>query len=152
MRCLIWFCLSPEIIFQAVYLNKYLFYSIFQCFPNCIFWIVREKMQIKKINRKWVPHELSETYREMREIYSKLNLKNYKQQKTCLQHTITIEETWISLYRPPEKDQARERLRKCEKSTSVTVSYRYEPKVMQIWSMDIKCIFYYEFLDEKEPL
>ena len=69
--------------------------------------IVREKMQMKKINRKWVPREISETHREMRETYSKLNLKNYKQQKTCLQHT-TIDETCISLYRLLEKDQARE--------------------------------------------
>ena len=79
--------------------------------------IVREKIQMRKINRKWVPHELSKTHREMRETYSKLNLKNY-------QHTITIDETWISLYRPPKKDQAREWLRKGEKSISVTVSDR----------------------------
>ena len=38
--------------------------------------IVREKMQMKKINTKWVPHELSETHKEMRETYSKLDLKN----------------------------------------------------------------------------
>ena len=105
---------------------------------------------MKRINRKWVPHKHSETHGEMRETYSKLNLKNYKQQKIRLQHTITIDETWISLYRPPEKDQAREWLRKGEKSTSVTVSYRYGPEVILICATNIKGIYYYEFLDEKE--
>ena len=35
-------------------------------------------------------------------------------------------------YRPPEKDQDREWLRKCEKSTSVTVTDRYWPKFMYV--------------------
>ena len=114
--------------------------------------IVRQKLLMKKICRKWVPHELSESQREMRETYSKVNLKNFKQQKSRLQHTITVDETWISLYRQPEKDQAREWLGKGEKATSVTVADRYGPKVMLICAMDITGICYYEFLDEKETV
>ena len=66
----------------------YDFYSSDDCAQNCA-----RKIQMKKINKKWVPHELSETHREMHETYSNLNLKNYKQQKTRLQHTITIYKT-----------------------------------------------------------
>ena len=49
--------------------------------------IVRAKVQLKKINRKCDPHELSETHEEMRETYSKLNLKNYEQQKKLVSNT-----------------------------------------------------------------
>ena len=44
----------------------------------------------------------------MRVITSRDNLKDHNQQKNRLEHTITINETCISLYRPPEKDQTKE--------------------------------------------
>ena len=85
-------------------------------------------MHIKKISRKWVSHEPPESHVEIRETYLIPNLKNYNQQKTCLKHTVTIDETIISFYSPPEKDQTREWLRKGQKLISVIVADIYEPK------------------------
>ena len=114
--------------------------------------ILKEKLKMKKINAKWVPHELSPGQMETRVVYCKSNLKEYNQQTSRLTHTITIDETWVSLYRPPEKDQAKQWLKKGERSTQVARPDRYGPKVMMILAMDIKGIFYYELLHEKETV
>ena len=87
---------------------------------------------------------------ETRVGYSEFNLVKYQQQRSRLEHTVTIDETWISFNRPPEKDQAREWRTAGEKVTSVAVPDRFGPKVMLILAMDIKGIFYYELLAENE--
>ena len=45
---------------------------------------------------------------ETRVAYCTLNLKDYRQQTTRLTHTVSIDETWVSFYRPLEKDQTKE--------------------------------------------
>lgn len=119
---------------------------------NTCHLIVTKKLEMKKIMKKWVPHELTPGQMEMRMVYSECNLRNYNQQKTRLEHTVAIDETWVSLCRPPEKDQAKEWLQKGESSTSVAVLDRFGPKVLLILAMDVTGICYYEILPEKETL
>ena len=59
---------------------------------------------MEKINSKLVPHELSPAQNETRVVYSVQNIQYYNQQKSFLEYTISNDETWISLNRPPEKD------------------------------------------------
>ena len=64
--------------------------------------IMTEKLKMKKIAKKWVPHKLTPSQKETRVVYSECNLRNYNQQKSRLEHTVAIDETWVSLYRPQE--------------------------------------------------
>lgn len=114
--------------------------------------IITKNLKMRKVNAKWVPHELSPSQKETRVVYSTCNLRNFNQQKSRLQHTVAIDETWVSFFRPPEKDQAKVWLRKGEKRPSLAVADRYEPKVMVILAMDIKGICGYEILPKKETV
>jgi histone-lysine N-methyltransferase SETMAR len=89
---------------------------------------------------------------ESRVVYSTSNLRNYNQEKTRLEHTVAVDETWVSLYRGPERDQAKEWRRPEEKSTSVVVPDRFGRKVMIILAMDIRGICYYEIIAPKEKV
>lgn len=114
--------------------------------------IVTGDLKMTKKNKKWVPHELTPGQLETRVVYSRFNLVTYSQQKSRLEHTVTIDETWMSLHRPPEKDQAREWLKEGEEPTSVAGFDRYGPKVMAIVAMDINGICYSELLAQKETV
>lgn len=67
--------------------------------------IVVNKLGMKKVNAKWVPHELSPSQMECRLVYSRTNVDSYNQQNSRLTYTFTVDETWISLYRSFETDQ-----------------------------------------------
>ena len=114
--------------------------------------IVTEELKMTQKNEKWVPHELSPGQMETRVVYSTCNLRTYNQQKSRLTHTVAIDETWVSLHRPPERDQARQWLQQGEMPSSVAVPNRYGPKVMMILAMDIRGICYYEILSDKEKM
>jgi transposase len=114
--------------------------------------IIKEKLKFRKVNAKWVPYELSPAQMETRVAYCTLNLKNYRQQTTRLTHTISIDETWISFYRPPEKDQTKEWRRPGEKKTNVALPNTLGPKRMLVLAMDYDGICYYEILEEKEKM
>ena len=100
------------------------------------FKIVTEKLKFKKVSAKWVPHEINFSQKQVRVDYSRVNLKTYNQQKSRLENTLAIDETWIRFNRPPEKDQAPLWLREGEKPTTLAVPNRYGPKLMCIMAMD----------------
>jgi len=114
--------------------------------------IITENLKMKKILAKWVPRELSPSQLETRVVYCKDNLRNYNQQQSRLSHTVAIDETWVSLYRPPEKDQSKQWLRRGEKPKSMAVPDRFGSKVMIILAMDIRGICYYEILNQNEKI
>ena len=116
------------------------------------FRIVTEQLKMVKKMKKWIPHDLSPAQLEVRVVYSASNLRTFKQQQSRLEHTIAVDETWVSLNRPPERDQAREWLYEGESSTSLSLPSRFGPKVMIAMAMDIKGICYYEVLDAKEKM
>lgn len=114
--------------------------------------IISKKLRMTKLNSKWVPQELTDEQKIIRVEYSELNVREYNRQKTRLEHTVTIDETWISLNRPPEKDQVKEWRLQGERPTPVSRPDRYSPKVMMILAMDFNGICYYEILDEKQTV
>lgn len=114
--------------------------------------IIRGKLKMTKKLKKWVPHELSPAQLEMRVVYSASNLRTFHQQKSRLEYTVAVDETWVSLNRPPERDQAREWLRSDEPSGSVALLNRFGPKVMLAMAMDIRGICYYEILVKGERM
>ena len=104
------------------------------------------------MNAKWVPHKLDFGQKHMRGITSRGNLKDYNQQKSRLKHKLTIDETWISLYRPPEKDQTKEWRMKGERQTQMAVLNRYQPKLMMFMAMDDHGIVGYQLFEEKQTV
>lgn len=111
--------------------------------------IVTGKLKMAKKLRKWIPYQLTPKQVEARVEASRANLQLYQQQESRLEHTVAIDETWVSLYRPPERDQAREWCRPGEASSSVVLPTRFGRKVMLIVALDIHGICYYEILAEK---
>ena len=114
--------------------------------------IITKKLKYKKFNAKWDPHQLDSGQKYMLVITSRDNLKDYNQPKSRLEHTLTIYETWISLYRPPEKDQTKEWRMKGERLTQVAVPNRYQPKLMMVMAMDDDGIAGYQLLEEKQTV
>ena len=55
-----------------------------------------------------------------------------------MEHSVTNDETWLSLCRLREKDQANEWSSPGEKPPEVVEKERFYPKVMLILAMDIK--------------
>lgn len=114
--------------------------------------ILTKTLGMKKINAKWIPHELTPGQVETRVVYSECNLLKYNQQTSRLKHTIATDETWVSLYRPPEKDQLKTWVRKGDQPTCVALPDRYGPKVMLALAMDYNGICYYEVLEHNEKM
>ncbi|CAH2101227.1 unnamed protein product [Euphydryas editha] len=84
--------------------------------------------------------------------YARVNLRAYKQQPSRLEHTVAIDETWVNLYRPPEKDQTKVWLATGEKQPSVVVKSRFGPKLILVLAMDFNGICYYELLGQHETV
>ena len=114
--------------------------------------IVTQVLKMKKLAKKWVPHELTPDQTKSRVDYCRLNLRTYNQQTSRLEHTVAVDETWVSLNRPPERDQAREWRKPGEKPTTVVVPNRFGRKVMMALAMDFNGICYYEILDRNEKM
>lgn len=114
--------------------------------------IITKKLYMKKLNAKWVPRELTDNQKLLRVEYSELNIREYNRQKSRLEHTVAIDETWVYLNRPVEKDQAKEWRTTAENPTQVPQLNRYSQKVIMILAMDIKGICYYEILDENQSV
>ena len=59
---------------------------------------------MNKLNAIWVLQELEYNQKLLRVEYSELNIREYNRQMGRLEHTVAIEETWVYLNRPVEKD------------------------------------------------
>lgn len=69
--------------------------------------IVRTELCMKKILGKWVPHVLTDSQQDHRIISCRMNLMNFRKTKSLLKRTISIDETWVSLYMQPDRNQQR---------------------------------------------
>lgn len=86
-----------------------------------------------------------------------------RRKKIRLEHTVTIDEIWLSLYRQPERDQAYER-RRCpiEKSSSMAMLSKFGSIRNRYWghllcrilaeSETMNAAPYLEFLEKKKLL
>lgn len=114
--------------------------------------LVTNNLKFKKLHKKWIPYELTDSQFETRVNYCKLNLLNYNQQRSRLQRTVAIDESWISLNRPPERDQSKEWRRSGEAASTVAAAKPFGSKRMLILALDFKGVCYYELLAEKETV
>ena len=77
--------------------------------------IVRGELGYKKILSKWILHELTDFQRQLRVVCCHSNLRMLSQTKTLLKRTLTIDESWVSLYMEPDRFQARQWVQKVKK-------------------------------------
>lgn len=83
-------------------------------------------------------------------VHSTCNLPNVNQQKSLLEHTVSIYDASIPTMMIREKDQANEWHRPGVKSSAMAVSNRFGCKVVVALGMDVRGICYYEVLAKGE--
>ena len=57
--------------------------------------ILRNELKMKKINHKWIPHELTESQKQIRVVHAQ-NLQNHLSDSVKQNNTITLDETWVN--------------------------------------------------------
>lgn len=111
--------------------------------------ILRNDLKMKKLLGKWIPHELSDSQRQMRVFLARQNIKIYNKTKAILQRTISIDESWVSLYMQPNRDQARSWQYPGEQPETVPRENIHGDKRMLIMAMSWDGIAFWELLPPK---
>lgn len=70
--------------------------------------IVTNELKMTKKLGKWVPYKLTSDQENYRELCARVNLRTYNKTKTLLNRTLSIDETWLSLYMEPDRNQQRQ--------------------------------------------
>ena len=151
---------NPEILEQRIEQVKACFdesrhWSLRSLASNCGFsygtaWkIVKEKLQMTKVLDKWVPHKLSSEQKELRVLCSTLNLRLYSKTPGLLQRILTVDETWVTLYMEPDREQRRNWRYPGEEPEQVAHQNTHQEKRMLIMAMDFNGIAFYELQPPK---
>ena len=80
------------------------------------------------------------------------NLSMLSKDKSLLKRTLTIDETWLSLYMSPNKDQAKTWRFPGEEPDQQVNDQRFGIKRMLVMAMDFYGICFYWLLDEKQTV
>ena len=111
--------------------------------------LMKNEFKLTKKHGKWVPHLLTQDQKDMRCFACQSNLQFYRKTKTLLERTITIDETWVSLYMAPNKDQSAQWLFPGEQPQQVVAQNIHQEKRMLIMAMDFNGIAFYGLLPQK---
>jgi [histone H3]-lysine36 N-dimethyltransferase SETMAR len=111
--------------------------------------IVKNDLLLTKKLGKWVPHNLNEYQKEHRILSCQANLALYNKDKSRLKRTITLDETWVSLYMSQDRSQSRVWVRQEEKPPIIVKDNIGKNKRMLIMSMDFNGIAFWDLLPEK---
>ena len=69
--------------------------------------ILKDRLKMRKIASKWVPHELTDAQKWLRYDASRTHLERYEREgDDFLRRIITIDETWAKSYEPQLKRQS----------------------------------------------
>lgn len=96
-----------------------------------------------------MPYELSPDQMEHRVLACRNNLQIYRKTKELIKRTVSIDETWVSLYMEPDKSQARGWYQADEQPNEISRQNIHANKRMLIMGMDFGGIAFYELLPEK---
>ncbi len=120
--------------------------------PASVHKILTKDLQMKKIMAKWVPHLLDERQHEQRCEAAYRNLQLLSQHPRLLRQTLALDETWVVLYRPFERDQRRFWLCTGEEPPQVPKQKMHERKRMLLVAMEFDGIAYYHLYEEGETV
>ncbi len=69
--------------------------------------ILKDELNLVKISAKWVPHVLSKEQKETRQYMAYNNILRFKANPDMLKKVIALDESWVFLYNPLSRDQAK---------------------------------------------
>ena len=69
--------------------------------------ILKDELNLVKISAKWVPHVLSKEQKETRQYMTYNNILRFKADPDMLKKVIALDESWVFLYNPLCRDQAK---------------------------------------------
>ena len=95
-----------------------------------IFNIIHEKLKLKKLTSRWVPHELTEKNRLERVRCCKENLAKFKENKWRLGDVVTGDECWVYHRKIAKKQLNASWVKEGDKPRTVVRLNRFEQKTM----------------------
>jgi hypothetical protein len=104
---------------------------------------------VKKLG-KWVPHVLTEEQMEHRCLVADIKLKRINRHNYLLRSIVAIDETWVSLYTPPQRDQRQFWLPRRVTAPEIPNKEIRERKRLLVLAMDFDGVAFYELLNENE--
>lgn len=114
--------------------------------------IIHNDLKMKKVLGEWLPHTLTKDQKAMRVLCCELNLELHKKTKNLINRTLAIDETWVSLYMEPDRNQKRLYLYPGEEPKPTVHQNIHVNKRLLIMAMDFNGIAFYEILEEKQTL
>ena len=107
---------------------------------------------MKILMSKWVPHFLRDEQKEHRVFACENNLQLLCKDKNLINRTLAIDETWLSLYMQPQRDQVWFWKNKNEESPEFLQQSNYKRIRMLILAMDFQGVAYWKLYEPKKTV
>lgn len=124
--------------------------------PQSVLTILTQKLGMRKICARWVPHALSSEQKENRvRIAQQLRLRWRREGESFLNRIITLDETWVRAYEPELKSQTAEWHHKDSPKKSRPRKVRQNPsrvKLMVIVAYDSKGVVLVHAIPEEKTV
>jgi hypothetical protein len=121
--------------------------------PKTTLWeLLTQEFGLSKKYGKLVPHLLSEDQREARVNVCYSNLVRYRRRRKLLDRTLAIDETWVLLYQPPNKDQQRFWLEKGAEAPRIVAQELRTKKAMLIFALDFEGVAFWHLCEEGQTV
>lgn len=114
--------------------------------------ILTTELKMTKKLGKWVPHDLTEDQKMARVLACKTNLQEYSKHPKRLKKTFSVDETWVSLYMEPDRNQARVYLYPGEEPPNIPRANIHATKRMLIMAVDFNGIAFWKLQPEKSSV
>lgn len=114
--------------------------------------ILKEDLHLAKKLGRYVPDELTDDQRQHRVLACQTNLSNYQKHKELLNRTLALDESWVSLYMQPQRDQLGPGSSGGSHALSVPRESIHKDKRMLLLAMDFDGIAWYHICEEKETV
>lgn len=114
--------------------------------------IVVDDLKMKKKMGKWVSPELTAEQKMTRVLACRINLQDYSKHPDRLRRTFSVDETWVSLYMEPDRNQAKVYLYPGEETPEMPHANIHAAKRMLIVAMDFEGIAFWKLMKPKTTI
>lgn len=109
--------------------------------------IVKKKLDLNRINAKFIPKLLTDEQKQMRVHLCEENLRTYTQEKHFLAKVVTGDESWVRVYEPELKSRSSQWMAKGSRHPQKAKRGRSERKTMLTVFFDSDDVIHSEFSD-----
>lgn len=114
--------------------NPYITYAEIKAITNLydpsIHTILHDHLNLRKLNSRWIPHDLSEEQKRKRVMFCKKNLDLFSQGKLRLCDMVTGDESWFWHKKIGKKSSNASWVKKGEKARVVVRPHRFQDKTL----------------------